>query len=276
MKAPVTWMVGNLATHRRGRILQEILGAEAVERLPAGYGVCMAFGGDFQSAGAEQKEWSRWAEAAGRTLLLMPPFQIGESAEPVRWKIFRAQQIHASGTEGLSRLLANEVRHELSGTLQVPTDVDGSWKDGALNTAYFRKHPHSGLFAITCLPLWSLMLLDRRDTLITWVRSLHSLAGEPVMQDAESASRVEFTPTPDHFAVMLHLCEAIYHTRDEAMATLNESPVLTIPGGLADARLRDLEDAGYAAGGQLTDKGRSALLASPYAVYAQAMEAKRQ
>ena len=85
-----------------------------------------------------------------------------------------------------------------------------------------------------------------------------------------------FLPTPNHFAMMLHLCAGRFSDREEALRTLEESPVLAIPGGAATACLDELLQHGLVVDGKLSDRGRSLLQDSPYAVYAEAMEVNQQ
>ena len=274
---PCVWMSGTLAGQQRASVLRETLGAKAAEPRPEGHGMWIASGNDFQNADRNiRAEWLRWAEVPGRVFLLVPPLSVGECEEPFKWRVYRQPQIASGGTRGLAKLLAGEVKHEVAGAFQVPEELSGSWENGGINTALFRKHPHSGLFAITCLPIWSLTVLDQRDELLAWVESLYGLSGQPVAAQKQPEAPVEFRPNADHYAIMLHLCEGTYRGREEALATLAVSPVLAVPGGQADTRFQELEDAGLVAGGQLTDQGRSALFASPYACYAEQMEIERR
>lgn len=269
------WLLGTLSGHARGKILSEVLATSAAHVLPPGSGMCIAFGSDFQDQEEEiRREWVRWCEPAGRTLLLLPPFAIAECQTPTSWRIYRPQRAETDSAK-LAKLLAPEVRYELAGQLQVATEVGGQWKGGGINTAYYRKHPHSGLFAITCLPLWSLIVLDHRDALREWVTALHDLAGAPSTSE-ESTATEEFHPAKDHFAMMLHLCGGNFRNRDEAIETLADSPVLMMPEPAARQCLEQLESAGFSADGALTVEGRDMLFASPYAAYAEALEANRK
>ena len=277
MNSQPIWLIGTLASHARGKVLTGVTEAIAANTLPDEHGLCLAFGSDFQDANETlQEEWTAWAEPAGRTLLLIPPFKLDESKIPVSWRVYRPQKVDATGADQLARLLANEVRFELSGPLQVASEVGGQWKNGGLHTAYFRRHPHSGLFAMTCLPLWSLTVLDHRDAIRNWLNAIGSVAGEPApLVEAEQESK-EFRPSRDHFALLLHLCERDYESRDEALARLADSLVLSIPDDAARLRLEELEAAGLALNGKLTEAGQATLLASPYAVYAAAMRGNQQ
>jgi hypothetical protein len=270
------WLLGTLAAHARGKVLMEATAASAAHVLPPDHGLCIAFGSDFQDHDEEiQREWAKWVEPAGRTMLLIPPFKMAESAIPVKWRIYRPEKIETDAVR-LAKLLAPEVRYEVAGALQVATDIGGEWKNGGINTAYYRKHPHSGLFAITCLPLWSLTVLDNREALVEWLRSLHRLAGDPAVSEEPNGPSGVFHPSKDHFAMLLHLCANAFRTSDEALTSLADSPVLALPDAAASQCLEQLEAAGLAECGRLTENGREMLSNSPYAAYAEAMEASRQ
>ena len=199
---------------------------------------------------------------------------MAETTIPVPWRIYRPQKVEAE-VDRLAKLLASEVRYALTGTVQVATDIGGQWKGGGINTGYYRKHPHAGLFAMTCLPLWSLMVLDHRELLQNWLRALHGLAGEPALQRGADEQSRAFRPSKNHFAMLLHLCERAFDSPDEAVAALADSPVLTMPAVAARQCLQQLEEAELAVDGKLTEAGRAMLLDSPYAAYAEAMEANR-
>jgi len=277
MTPPHTRITGSLAKHRRGRVIQQAAGAEPVEGLPADRGLCIAAGSDYQDSPVDrQSQWLEWAAVPARTLLLIPPFRLGESESPVQWRIYRPESVATDERGSLPRLLVPEVRHAVAGRLQVPRELGATWTDGAVNTGFYRKHPYSGLFAVTCLPLWSLLVLDHGNVLADWLQALHSLAGEPSGGPQEGAEPAGFQPTPNHYAMMLHLCAGRFSDREETLRTLEESPVLAIPGGAAAVYLDELREQGLVVDGQLSDRGRSLLRDSQYAVYAEAMEASQE
>jgi hypothetical protein len=206
-----------------------------------------------------------------------------ETALPMPWRVFRPQGVEVltidKQPQGLGdklpKRLAAEVRFELTGELQVPTQLGVQWKNGGIHTVHYRKHPHAGVFAITCLPLWSLVVLDHKDELRDWVAALELMAGEPAPAEETSRQQEAFEPNKDHFAMMLHLCEGVFADRDEALAALIDSEIFVLPRPVAEARIAELEQAGLIADGQLTGKGRAKLFASPYAAYAEAIERSR-
>jgi hypothetical protein len=119
------------------------------------------------------------------------------------------------------------------------------------------------------------MVLDHCELLQNWLRTLHGLAGEPALQRAADEQSHAFRPSKDHFAMLLHLCERVFGSADEAVAALADSPVLTMPAVAAQQCLQQLEEAELAVDRKLTEAGRSMLLDRPYAAYAEAMEATR-
>jgi hypothetical protein len=268
-------VIGQLAEHSRGDVLVEATGAARAAALPADWGLSLAFASEFQDLSSEEQAgWSAWAEPPGRTLLLLPPFRLQESSVPAAWRVYRQEKIEVTEARGLPKLLGAEVRYGLAGTWQAPAHLGAIWKDTVINTAIYKKHPHSGVFALTTLPLWSLTVLDHRKALGDWLAELHQLAGEPAPLTNESEAP-GFVPQADHFAIMLHLFHGDFASREGALLALAESPVLAMPEAVAVERMNELEQAGQVSGSMLTTAGRELLLASPYAVYAEAMEARR-
>jgi hypothetical protein len=266
-------IVGSLAKHRRGRLLKDLLGVRTEAASPEGNGLCLAFAADFQDADGEgQDRWLQWTHLPGRTLLLLPPLKAGRFTRPIEWSVEPMIEVGGAPSGSLALALAPEVRHRLSGMLQIPKG--GSWDDGAAHTMYYRKHPNAGLFAVTCLPLWSTALLGRGHLLEAWLTELHSLAGEPASTEVVTESK-GFEPTPDHFAMLLHLCGGEFSSDAEALGALAASTIFSVPLDRAATCLRDLEANGLAAKGKLTEFGRKLLFASSYAVFAEALEENR-
>jgi hypothetical protein len=255
------WLVGSLATHKRGKILTESCQALPMEEWPDDFGLGIAFGTDFQGLDkAEQRKWADWCEPAGRCLLLVPPFNLAQETVPTDWRTYRPERVQSAVGDRLGKLLASEVGYGVVGGLQVATELGGQWDAGGVHTAYYRKHPHSGLFALTCLPLWSLRLLDHAGVVKDWLATLAAVAGEPMPISDLPAEYHIFRPKEDHFAMMLHLCERDCAGRDEALATLAESQVLAMPEESARRCWDDLEKVGWATDGKLTELGRRNLL----------------
>lgn len=266
------WLAGSLATHRRSRILQNAVGTTPLENKSVSSGLCMLFGTDFQEADTEiQQDWYNWSQSPGRTLLLIPPFATGHCAVPCKWEILRRSGARMQQGLPLVVALATEVRYELRGQLQVATHIGGSWDDLSICTAYYRKHPHSGVFAITCLPLWSLAVLDREQELQAWLDDLHSLAGMPI--DSEAIEPTLFEPKPAHFTVMLHLLSERFADETAALEALQNSPIFKIDIDRAHSSLTELQSQGLVEKVQLTERGQNVIRHSSYAIYAAELEA---
>lgn len=274
MNAPL-WLAGTLSTHRRRRILQDAVGATAVEDKPLSAGLCLLFGTDFQDASEQlQHDWYNWSQEPGRTLLLIPPFETGQCTVPCEWEIQRRSGAGIQQGLPLLQALAPEVRYELQGQLQVATSLGGTWDDLSICTAYYRKHPHSGVFALTCLPLWSLAVLDRERELQAWLEKLHSLAGTSV--ETEATQTTSFEPKPEHFTVMLHLLSRRFSSETEALTELQSSPIFTIDIQTAHSYFAELKSHGLVEGGRLTDKGLDVIRRSPFLAYAEELETLTQ
>lgn len=252
-------LLGELAHHARGRTLAAATGAVPGE-LPA-HGVALALGKDAQQRLEELGRWASWAKEPGRVLVLMPPFQRGTCELPTPWEARRADPL-AGGEAELGRVLARERQHELRGEL-VPMERVA----GQVVTAAWRRHPTAGLVVITALPLWSLLVLDHRAALCAWLADLLAQAGAP-RSAADAAITEAFQPGPDDWSVSLHLCTGPFTDGQAALAALAASPLFRVDAGAAVAALARLHRAGWAAGGALTDAGRAALAASPYALHA--------
>lgn len=273
MTAPL-WMTGTVAEHTRGRILKQAAGVSPVQECPTDFGICLMFGADFQEGTSEfQQDWLNWSQRPGRLLLLVPPFKIAACDAPVEWEIVHGQALK-SPADSLANLLIKEVRYALRGKLQVPTRPAGDWGDHSIHTGYYCKHPNAGIFSVTCLPLWSLAMLDQKQPLKDWLSELYELAGQPAQEAAEEEEK--FTPTHHHFAAMLYLLAEDYRDRNEALAALTRSSRFDIASEMFDRSLRELEEHGLVNGASVTERGRAALYQYGYAVYADELEAMKE
>jgi len=258
---------GALATHRRGRILREALGADASSVLPEGRAVVMAFGESFQGADrTEQARLLEWTRIAGHLLLLIPPFVTGMCDVPVSWRAERIEGA-ARGGEGLARVLATEVTHRLDGKLQTPPMPGATWADLSVCLGTYRLHPAAGLFAVTSLPLWSLTALDAADELSGWIDALSALAGEsmPVEQPTERAL------TPDHFGMLVFLLSRSFADEEEAIAALQSSSIFRIGQDRARQLLTELRERGHLVGAKPTAESSALVMKSSYACYVGAL-----
>ncbi|MBX7222573.1 MAG: hypothetical protein K1Y36_21680 [Blastocatellia bacterium] len=263
------WTWGKLAQHRRGKMLLESAQATPAETLNDKTGVVLAFGHEFQEIQVnEQENWIHWTHESGRTLLLVPPFASGVCQRPLSWeaKPFEGAQLQPDSV--LKNTLAKEVRYELCGKLQVAREVEGVWADNRVHTGFFRKHPLSGIFAVTCLPLWSMVFLDSKKELLQWLHQLHQLAGKPV---AKAEITTSFELRPAHYTLLLHSISGSFSSKKETLAALAASPVFQLEMEIAASAFDELEGQGLIAAGVVTQRGLAVVAESPYAAYANAL-----
>ncbi len=276
MHLPSVYLTGTLAEHRRGRILKSTLDAQSTNVLPNESGVGLLFGSDFQEGSKEiQQAWFTWSQEPGRTLLLIPPFKSISCTIPVDWEAMRRANPASMQGNPFLQSLATEVQFEFKGQFQA-AQPNGIWDDRSFCTLYYRKHPHSGIFALTCLPLWSLLVLDRAPEFQEWLKAFHGLAGTAPTpsENRIKAQSVGFRPQPFHFTLLLHLLTRHFPNELSALEALQVSPIFQhINAEIAAAGLRDLQTNGLIRGVILTQAGRSLLASSPYEIYAQELEA---
>lgn len=266
MTTPVL-LHGGLALHRRGKILREALSAEATTTLPESGAVIMAFADAFQGADeGEQVRLVEWTRAAGHVLLLVPPFAAGTCKHPVPW---RAERMEGGprGGEGLAKVLAGEVTHRLEGKLQTPALPGATWSDLSVCVGSYRLHPAAGLFAITCLPLWSLSVLDAPEETQRWIASLVALAGE-----AKSvAAPAQMPLSADHYGLLVFLLSRNFEGEEQAITALQASAIFRISPERARALLNDLRARGLVMGAMPTTEATELVMQSPYAPYVSAL-----
>lgn len=266
MTTPVL-LHGGLATHRRGKILREALSAEATTTLPESGAVIMALADAFQGADeGEQVRLVEWTRAAGHVLLLLPPFAAGTCEHPVPW---RAERMEGGprGGEGLAKVLAGEVTHRLEGKLQTPPLPGATWSDLSVCVGTYRLHPAAGLFAITCLPLWSLTVLDVLEEVQRWLAGLVALAGE----SKPAASPAQTLLSADHYGLLVFLLSRSFEGDEQAIAALQVSSIFRIAPERARALLSDLHARGLVMGAMPTTEATELVMQSPYAPYVSAL-----
>lgn len=264
------WLAGTLANHRRGRVLKTTVNAQPRTEPEQG-GICLLFGSDFQEGSEQfQQDWSHWSQKPGRTLLLIPPFKSAACLVPLQWQAVRRVHAAASRSNPFLQSLAAEVHYELQGKFQIATHLGGTWDDQSICTAYYCRHPHSGIFAVTCLPLWSLVVLDRASALQSWLGELHALAGTVMEKTIEAPT---FKPQSEHFTVLLHLLGGSFLDETAALDALQSSAIFRISLLQAQRCLQDLQTHELVEGVKLTAAGRELIQQSPYATYANELEA---
>jgi hypothetical protein len=258
---------GALATHRRGKILQEALAATPSTELPDGRATVLAFAEAFQ--GAEEGEQARlieWTRAPGHLLLLLPPFAAAACERPVSW---RAERMGSAprGDEGLAKVLAPEVGYRLTGMLQAPAVPGATWSDLSVAVGSYRVHPAAGLFAVTCLPLWSLAVLDAPGDLESWFTSLVSLVGESQPAKVPVVTAL----SPDHYGFLVFLLSQTFADKEQAIADLRSSSVFRFSPERGRSLLGELHDRGLVDGAKPTTEAYELVMQSPYAAYVSAL-----
>lgn len=271
------WLGGSLANHRRGKILKNVVNAKPSESFPSDTGTCILFGSDFQEASeALQGDWVNWSQEPGRVLLLIPPYKSMGCSLPKEWEARRRLTSVTKEGNNFLNALAPEIQFELEGEWQISQTLEGVWDDQTLCTAYYRKHAHSGIFAITCLPLWSLVVLDYSVALQLWLEKLGSLTGAVSTETELTVEPPTFLPTENHFALLLHLLTAHFSSTSEALESLRSSTIFTLESTQAYQCFQELQANGLVQETRLTQIGRQLLIESQYAYFAEELEALAQ
>ena len=269
---PTFYILGKLAENPRGKRLQKFLAATPTIEPPEGVGLCLGSGQDYQTKTlGEQRKWVAWAARPGCAVLLIPPFQTAARHEPSGWE-FASQEkplVIDQSAHSVLRLTQPEIgmslAHGLTRTLNQL--IEGGTRSQL--SGLFRKHPDSGIFAVTAVPVWSLALADHVAALIEWLSAWVSLAGQP----ADATKPVEpaaFEPTQRHYSVLLYLASGNFPDRAAAVEALAWNDTFELGDADVTSLLDDLQSAGLAVDGALTAEGRRSLLESPYRHYAEA------
>ncbi len=200
-----TYLVGELASHRRGSVIADVFPVEPlsdIEALPDS-GSLVMFGQNWQKLTSEQQDGFRnWLALPGRQLLLIPPFNDGLVSANLDWQV--QLQTESLMGEGLAASLSDEVKYGFEAiTCQFERTLGHSWQNGSLNTLFFKQHATSGQFAVTSLPLWSLTCLDEIEAVKEWFESLFNFAGIAKVSEQDSASEKEQLILQDAHHVLL-------------------------------------------------------------------------
>lgn len=170
----------SLINHRRGRFFSSLIEAVPLAETLPHQGCVLMLGKDFQQLVVEAKQvWRDWVLLSGRTLMLLPPYSAGIIDEELDWQVRFNEPVQS--VEGrLTLLLEPEVTQEIVGRQGNSERIMGHyWGTSAFNTRYVKHHAASGVFAATCLPLWSISLLDEAESLLAWFAFFEQLAGTP-------------------------------------------------------------------------------------------------
>lgn len=260
---------GALASHHRGRVLQEAIDAHPAPKLPTEPCILLAFADEFQAlSDTQQAQLVDWTRPVGRVLLLLPPFSAAPCRVPVAWQARRRAGAPRGG-EGLAELLAAEVSHELDGDLQTPTLQGATWSDLSRCIGTYRTHPAAGLFAVSCLPLWSLSVLDSSRAALEWLNALTTLAGTP----GKAPPPQTLPPMGrDHYGLLVFLLSGDFGDAGQALASLQQSSVMHFAPAHAELLMQELQARGLvSAAAAPTPHARELVMRSPWAPFVNAL-----
>lgn len=265
----------SLAAHRHGRFFSAQLEAIPAETMPDA-GIMLMHGKRFQALEASQQEtWWQWVSEAGRVLLLLPPFEADVVFKRLDWQMALRDEVNIGSDSIVPDILSTEVTLKLAGS---DGDLDYTfghqWTDFTANTRYFKQHNGCGVFAATCLPLWSVSLLDHAQDTLNWLAALLTLAGKAAVVDSAAIPPPAVQLRPTDYTLMVciqawgvNTAEAIVPVVTQGTMSLISIPEPEVIEGLARLRrLAMVDDTG------LTDAGVNTLHASPYARYVEPLK----
>ncbi|WP_116365609.1 hypothetical protein [Parahaliea mediterranea] len=265
----------DLATQRHGRFFISQLDAEPTDELPA-CGTVLMHGKHFQAFNASDREtWWQWTGRPGCTLLLLPPFEPGELFDRLDWQITLRDETPSSDDGIIPDTLSSEVTMNLAGSDGEFDRMEGhQWTDYSVNTRYIKQHHGTGVFAATCLPLWSISLLDHAEETLVWLEKLSARAGTTAESDSSQLPAPELELEPTDYTLMVCMQAWDINTATDLSLALSNSAasLFSIPEegvleGMARLRVLGLiDDEG------LTNVGRGALNKSPYGSYVERLK----
>ncbi|MCU8034733.1 MAG: hypothetical protein WC024_10740 [Shewanella sp.] len=261
----------SLSSHRRGRFLGSLVDAEPVtETLLPHQGCVLMLGKDFQQLEiVDKKKWREWAQLSGRTLMLLPPYNSGLIDEDIDWQIGFSESV-SSVDAPLVRLLESEITQQIAGRQGVSERSQGHlWGSSAVNTCYLKHHAASGVFAVTCLPLWSISLIDEAELVREWFAFFDRLAGTPDANESDAYNEpTQLVATDYSIMACIYAWQVISASELSAYLAKQVFPIFQFNSDELDAGFSRLLSAGYANECGLTTEGIQILKASAYWLYA--------
>ena len=264
-----------LANHRHGRFFISQVDAEPADDMPSS-GLLLMHGKTFQGLDAAQKEvWWQWAGKPGCVLLLLPPYDAGEVFGRLDWQIIVCENVANTNDGIIPDILSSEVNLSLSGNDgEFDRALGHQWADYSVNTRYIKQHLGCGVFAVTCLPLWSISLLDHAQDTLVWLEGLMALAGQANATESSSTLVPEVQLEPTDYTLMvcmqawgIHTAEAITSALAQGAISLIALPESEVVEGIARLQVLGLvDDAG------LTGAGVKNLSESPYWGYVERLK----
>lgn len=268
-----------LSQHRHGRFFLSQLNAEMFKEPPLS-GMVLIHGKEFQELDDNKKlTWWRWASQPGCCLLLIPPFNTGNIYSSLDWNItFLETTVELADINCFKSLYSQIVS-------EVATRIDGldgesdrqigyQWKNLTINTRYFKRHSGSGVFAATCLPLWSISLLNHTNEVTNWLLQLLRLAGKPGAQAYKVSDEHQLSLEKTDFGLMVCINALNLQNNEEVIHFLkqNRTGIFSFTDQELETGFKRLEDTGFLSSNGLSDKGIEALQQSPYWIYTERLK----
>lgn len=266
----VFYLALSLTSHRRGRFLSSLVNAEPVTEILPHQGCILMLGKDFQQLEAQdKKKWREWALLSGRTLMLLPPYSSDLIDEDIDWQIGFSEAV-SSVNAPLVQLLESEVSQQISGRQGVSERLQGHlWGSSAANTRYLKHHAASGVFAVTCLPLWSISLIDEAELVREWFAFFDKLAGAPDAIETKADNEPTQLIAIDYsIMACIYAWQVISASELSAYLSKQAFPVFQFTSDEVEAGFSRLSSGGYVNERGLTSEGMQTLKDSAYWLYA--------
>lgn len=267
------YLAESLANHRRGRFLSSLIQAQPLGDGLDVHGCVLMVGKDYQQMPSKGKlHWHQWCRLSGNVLLLLPPYKSGVIDDKLDWNIGFTED-SSSIDDSLTSLLSSEVTQHLTGKQGLSDRGLGHLWGDAFNTRYTRDHAASGIFAATCLPLWSISLLDKSDIVHSWLDFFITLAGEAEVID-EAGQVAEIILQPIDYSVLICLYAWKVKNADELLAFQSKLSVAIF--NLSQQEIKDslvrLRQIEFIDNDGLSELGLTSLLESAYWPYAETLK----
>lgn len=264
----------SLTNHRRGRFFSSLIAAEPLAEALPNHGCVLMLGKDFQQLDVASKQvWRDWALLSGHSLLLLPPYSAGVIDADLDWQV-RFSETISSLNGSLTQLLEPEVTQEIVGRQGNSDRIMGHyWSTSAFNTRYVKHHAASGVFAATCLPLWSISLLDEAESLLEWLAFFERLAGTSnAIETASDDLHIQLENID--YSIMACIYAWPVTSASELMAYQSRQPfpIFHFLPAEMDAGFSRLLSGGFIDGNGLTSGGDEALKDSAYWLYAEQLK----
>jgi len=262
-----------LAAHRRGRFLSTLLEAKSNEEMPHA-GLCLMIGKNFQELDSDKKTGLfQWSQSPGRTLLLLPPYNQGGVLEELDW-VCSFKEKNTETEDDFVGLLKDEVNHEILGEQgKYDQQYGHQWLNRSINTRFYKAHSGTGIFAMTCLPLWSISLLEETERCLSWLAGLTQQAGQPIQDNKRPEESDTFKLNAQHYSVMVCAyawrsgnLDKLQHYLTHQTIPIMQSDAINLVQGI-----EDLLQAGLLNDEGLTQLGCETLNGSPFWGYAEQM-----